>query len=125
MMSMAKILLVDDEEPLRALLCLWLQGHGHEVREAPNGARALYDLEHNQVDVVVCDLLMPDMDGLEVTREARRRGLTMPIIVTSGSSSADLARNMKAVAQVLGATTILAKPFGRDELLDAIKEVTK
>lgn len=117
---MAKILLIDDEEPLRALLRLWLDGAGYDVLETGSAAGALKRLDQGEVDLIITDLLMPDMDGLELTREIRRRGSVVPIVVMSGSSNEGLALAMLPIAKALGATSILSKPFSHGELLAVV-----
>jgi two-component system KDP operon response regulator KdpE len=115
-MSGARILVVDDEVQLRRALKRTLDGHGYAVREAEDGATALQEFEAFRPDVVLLDLMLPDMSGVDVCRELRRNYVT-PIIVLSvvGDEQA------KVAALDEGADDYLAKPFGSDELLARIR----
>jgi CheY-like chemotaxis protein len=106
---MAAILVVDDEPVERSLLATILRGGGHAVVEAPDGRQGLRALERDRFDLILCDLFMPETDGLELIREVRRRQLSIKVIVISGGSS-DGRLDMLAVAERLGAA-VICKPF--------------
>ena len=106
-----KILVVDDEPPIRKLLRMGLTSQGYEVLDAPNG-RAALDLLAKKPDLVILDLGLPDIDGLELLRSIRHRQADLPIVVLS--SRGDEAG--KVAALDLGADDYVTKPFGMDEL---------
>jgi two-component system, OmpR family, KDP operon response regulator KdpE len=108
----ARILVVDDEPPIRKLLRMGLTAHGYEVLEASNGRIAL-ELLAKKPHLVILDLGLPDIDGLELLRSIRHRQEGLPIVVLS--SRGDEAG--KVAALDLGADDYVTKPFGMDELL--------
>lgn len=124
---MTTILLVDDNDALRETFTEALELSGMTVLPAANGARALEQLEANAVDVIVTDLLMPDMDGLELILEMRRRQSEIPILlITGGLSSAltgplDPTEPCLATARALGAVRTLRKPILPSQLIHEIK----
>jgi two-component system KDP operon response regulator KdpE len=107
-----KILVVDDEPPIRKLLRMGLATQSYEVLEAPNGKTALQLLEQKP-DLIILDLGLPDMQGLDLLRALRARDESVPIVVLS--SRGDEAG--KVAALDLGADDYVTKPFGMDELL--------
>ena len=107
-----KILVVDDEPPIRKLLRLGLNAHGYDVHEAANGKSAL-DMLAKKPDLVILDLGLADIDGLALLKAIRQRHDSLPIIVLS--SRGDEAG--KVAALDLGADDYVTKPFGMDELL--------
>ena len=111
-----RILVVDDEAQFRRALTRSLEGHGYEVREAEDGAGALAESETFRPDVVLLDLMLPDMSGVDVCRELRRRH-QMPIIMLSAAGE----ERTKVEALDEGADDYLTKPFGMDELLARVR----
>jgi two-component system KDP operon response regulator KdpE len=107
----AKILIVDDEPPIRKLLRMGLTSQGYDVLEAQNGKVAL-ELISNNPDLVILDLGLPDIDGLELLKRIRQRENSLPIVVLS--SRGDEAG--KVAALDLGADDYVTKPFGMEEL---------
>ena len=107
----AKILIVDDEPPMRKLLRMGLTSQGYEVLEAPNGKLALELLDRKPA-LVILDLGLPDIDGPDLLQRIRHQHDDMPIIVLS--SRGDEAG--KVAALDLGANDYVTKPFGMDEL---------
>ena len=112
MSAPVKILVVDDEPPIRKLLRTGLGAQGYEVLDAPNGKAAL-ELLAKKPDLVILDLGLPDIDGLELLRRIRHLQSSLPIVVLS--SRGDEAG--KVAALDLGADDYVTKPFGMDELL--------
>lgn len=106
-----KVLVVDDEPPIRKLLRMGLGTQGYQTMDAPNAKTAL-DLMANQPDLVILDLGLPDMQGLELLRQIRSRTETVPIVVLS--SRGDEVTKVEALD--LGADDYVTKPFGMDEL---------
>ena len=116
---MAAILVVDDEEPIQELLRFNLEKEGYLVRVAKNGQEALKQVENNQPDLLVLDLMLPGMDGLEVCRKLRSnpRFQQLPIIMlTAKGEEID-----KVLGLELGADDYMTKPFSPRELLARIK----
>ncbi len=109
------ILVVDDERPIRRFLSTLL-GANYTVLEAANGAEALHLVAAERLDLVILDLGLPDMDGVEVTRRLRE-WTSIPIIVVSvREQEAD-----KIAALDAGADDYLTKPFGAGELLARVR----
>ncbi len=111
-----RILVVDDEKPLREFVARNLSVRGYEVLKAANGIEALAILQTHLMDLIILDLMMPHMDGLELTQRIRRSS-TVPIIVLS---ALDEERD-KVTALDLGADDYLTKPFGVEELLARVR----
>jgi two-component system, OmpR family, KDP operon response regulator KdpE len=112
-----RVLVVDDEPAIRRFLKASLGAQGFDVTEAQDATGALAQMARSAVDVLVLDLGLPDMDGLEVIRKLRDEGSAVPIIVLS-SRSDEVA---KVRALDLGADDYVTKPFGVDELLARIR----
>src|SRR5436190_6746238 len=109
---MPNVLIVDDEQSYRQLLTLVFETDGHSVRTAMNGRQALEALEKEPADVVVSDVKMPDMDGIEMLRKIRETNPDLSVIFMSGFASVETARE----AFKLGAHDIVTKPFDVEEL---------
>lgn len=107
-----KVLVVDDEPPIRKLLRMGLSAQGYDVLDAPNGKTAL-ELLDEKPNLVILDLGLPDIDGLELLRRIRHSQEGLPVVVLS--SRGDEAG--KVAALDLGADDYVTKPFGMDELL--------
>jgi two-component system KDP operon response regulator KdpE len=112
-----KILVVDDEPAIRRFLRTSLTAQGYLVTEAENGTAALEDLRRRPIDILVLDLGLPDINGLDIIERVRGQGSTVPIIVLS--SRTDETGKVKALD--LGADDYVTKPFGIDELLARIR----
>jgi two-component system KDP operon response regulator KdpE len=108
----AKVLVIDDEPPIRKLLRTGLSTQGYQILDAPNGKTGLELLAQNP-DLIILDLGLPDMQGLELLRMIRARNEKVPIVVLS--SRGDEAGKVQALD--LGADDYVTKPFGMDELL--------
>jgi two-component system KDP operon response regulator KdpE len=115
-MTAPRILVADDEAQLRRAVRRSLEGHGYAVREAGDGASSLRELGAFKPDVVLLDLVMPDMSGVEVCRELRKAS-HVPVIVLSVVGE----ERRKVEALDAGADDYLTKPFGMNELLARIR----
>ncbi len=115
-MDRIAVLVVDDEEQVRTFLAELLGSSGYQVRSASSGSQALEMLSGGSFDVVLLDVMMPEMSGLDVLKRYRASGGGAPVIVLSALSGADDAMR----AMKLGASDYLSKPFGADELEDAL-----
>jgi two-component system, OmpR family, KDP operon response regulator KdpE len=115
-----RVLVVDDEEEIRRFLRASLKTHQYEVIEANNGANAISLLRETHPDLMILDLGLPDMDGVEVTRRVRSWNQIPIIILSVRSREAD-----KIEALNSGADDYVTKPFGVGELLARIRVVMR
>ena len=115
---MTEILIVDDEPRLLRVLRLGMPDHGFNVMTAANGQEALKFLFDKQIDVLVTDIHMPVMDGVELIYEMERLGIKLPIVVTT--AHADVETAVKTLKH--GACDYIRKPFSVDELVDSVKK---
>ena len=111
-----KVLVVDDEPPIRKLLRVGLTTQGYDILDAPNGKTAL-ELIAQKPDLIILDLGLPDIDGLELLRRLREMNESVPIVVLSSRD----AEGAKVQALDLGADDYVTKPFGMEELLARIR----
>lgn len=119
---MIRILLAEDDELLRETLRIALEKAGYDVVPASNGVAALNLLRQTEFNVIVTDVLMPEMDGLEVIQSLRKASSDVPIVAISGGGRT---RNMDMLeyAREFGADRILPKPLLPRDLIAAVKEV--
>jgi CheY-like chemotaxis protein len=115
---MARVLVIDDSDSARALLPALLRAAGHEARVAAGGAEGLAAFCAGGADLVLCDLYMPDMDGLEVLSALRGEAPAVPVVLVTGGARGGL--GVARAAGLLGAG-LLRKPFSRDELAEAVR----
>jgi two-component system KDP operon response regulator KdpE len=115
-----RILIVDDERAIRRFLRAALTSHGYQIFEAENGQMALAAAAENRPDVVILDLGLPDMDGVEVTRQLRE-WYQAPIVILSVRDQ----ENDKIAALDAGADDYLTKPFGVGELMARIRVILR
>lgn len=116
----SRILVVDDEKAIRSFLRASLSSHGYNVFESANGEEALEKSVSVHPDAIILDLGLPDMDGLDVTKEIRKRS-KMPIIILSVREEA----MDKVAALDAGADDYLTKPFSTRELLARLRAVMR
>jgi two-component system, OmpR family, KDP operon response regulator KdpE len=114
------VLVVDDEKPLRDFVRRNLEARGYNVLNAANGLEALAIFQNEQVDLVILDIMMPHLDGLETARRIRQNSHVPIIVLTAMGEETDKVR-----AFDLGADDYLTKPFGVGELLGRIKAVLR
>lgn len=111
-----RVLIIDDEPLVRAHLRRVLELRGFLVRDAPNGRMGMAELTTCPIDLIVLDLSMPDMDGVELARQLRASGNTVPVVLCSGNLDGAVERGLRpGMVQ-----SVLQKPFSTDELLAAI-----
>ena len=115
---MANILIVDDEQSYRQLLSLVFEEQGNDIRTAMNGRQALEMLEAQPADVIISDVKMPDMDGIEMLRAVRETLPDLGVILMTAFASVDTARE----AFKLGADDFIQKPFDVEELKLIVKK---
>jgi DNA-binding response OmpR family regulator len=111
-----RILLVDDEQPIQTLLSFPLQRDGYEVVQASDGREALTRFSEQTFDLVVLDVMLPKMDGLEVCRRLRARSSVPIIMLTAKSEEID-----KVLGLELGADDYITKPFSMREFRSRVK----
>ena len=111
----AHILVIDDDHGVRLMLRSLLEAAGYQIVEAVDGKKGLMQLRERPADLVITDIVMPKMEGLETIREIKRGFPDVRIIVVSGSPGY-LPRALEA-----GADRAFPKPFSRDELLCAVE----
>jgi DNA-binding response OmpR family regulator len=118
---MKRILLIDDDLTLRKLFSQFLSRNGYDVLQAENGKIGLDMIGQDKPDLVITDILMPEMDGLEILL-ALRKCSTVPIIAISGGMR-NLPIDFLKQAKMFGARYIFEKPVPLDVLLSAVNEL--
>ncbi|ACV59788.1 response regulator [Alicyclobacillus acidocaldarius] len=113
-----KVLVVDDQFGIRVLLHEVLQREGYEVFQASNGPSALSIVEREQPDLVLLDMKIPGMDGLEILRNLRKLGVDAKVIMMTAYGELDLIHE----AMEMGAVAHFTKPFDIDELRRTVRE---
>jgi len=113
-----RILIVDDEESFRNVLTVILRKEGYEIEGAANGEAGLNKISNAAFDHVLCDIRMPQMDGLEFLRESQKAGAEAPVIMMSAYGTVDTAIE----AMKLGAYDYISKPFKPDEIILTLKK---
>ncbi|MBP7147428.1 MAG: response regulator [Acidobacteria bacterium] len=119
---MPRILVLDDDRQVRTLIRLVLERAGYQVDEASDGRTALEMQRSLPVDLLVADILMPEVDGIEVIREFRREFPKVRILAISGGGLA-YSGNYLDMARRAGASHALGKPFEHEDLLAAVREL--
>ena len=113
---MSTVLVVDDDERIRQLLRLYLERDGHRVLEAIDGPTALDMAAGRRVDLVLLDVMLPGVDGLEVCRRLREAGDVPIVLLTARSGDSD-----KVIGLDLGADDYVVKPFSPRELMARVR----
>ncbi|MGH7560304.1 MAG: response regulator [Gemmatimonadales bacterium] len=117
---MTRILLVDDDDLSRGAVHKMLERAGYIVESTGAGAEALARYRTDPVELVITDLIMPDMDGLEIIQELRKVNPSVRILAISGGGRVD-ANEYLSVARKFGAVEVLSKPFSNLELRQAVE----
>nr|WP_275980281.1 response regulator [Halalkalibacter alkaliphilus] len=115
--SVKKILVVDDQYGIRVLLCEILQKDGYVMHEAANGVQALKIVEEEKPDLVLLDMKIPGMDGLEILKRIKENHAEVDVIMMTAYGELNLINE----AMSLGAITHFAKPFDIDDIREVIK----
>ena len=115
---MATILIIDDEEIIRVLLRSALEAEGYEVTEAANGREGLELYRQRPTNLVITDIVMPELNGLDMLLELTREFLHAKVIAISGAGGE---QNVLDVAKLLGARQTFQKPFSMPQLLGAVR----
>jgi len=115
----ARILIVDDKQSFRFMVQGYLRDIGIDCLGAADGVEALTVLDHSAIDLVLSDLVMPDMDGMALLREVRRRSPRLPFLLITAHGSVDTA----VAAMKEGADDYLLKPLHREELILTVTRI--
>lgn len=120
-MGTKRALIVDDSRSMRQMVSFTLKGAGFELLEAENGQDALTKLKGQKVNVIITDLNMPVMDGIEFIRTARTtpEARFLPILILTTESQ----QEKKVEAKAAGATGWIVKPFQPEKLLQTLQKV--
>jgi DNA-binding response OmpR family regulator len=119
---MKKILIIDDDRVLRQTLAAALETERYEVGEAADGREGLNKAIQGNYDLVVLDIVMPTLGGLEVCRKLREAGRQIPVIIMSGQKKKEMD---KVLGLELGGDDYLTKPFGTDEFVARVHAVLR
>ena len=119
---MKKILIVDDDPALRESVAVLLESEGYKVSQAADGREGLEKALKGQFDLVVLDLVMPMLGGLDVCRKMREGGVQTPVIILTGEKKEEVD---KVVGLELGADDYVVKPFGTSELVARVHAVLR
>lgn len=125
---MSRVLVVDDDQGVRNVVKTVLERRGYDVTAAEDGRSAITAVEDEKFDVVIVDIFMPGMDGLETIRLFNKHAPSVPVIAISGfmfRNSATPAPDFRSMATKLGATYSLHKPFRARELMHAVSACLK
>ena len=117
---MPRILVIDDDATIRRMLHTLLEREGHEILEASNGKEALRLHRVSPVELVITDILMPEMDGLELILALRRQAPDLRVIAMSGGGDSKQ-HQVLDVAEPFGAFATVRKPFKLDEMLTTVR----
>ena len=122
---MTRILVIDDDEAVRTTIQLMLQRGAFDVAVAENGRAGVAGLTREPFDLVIVDIFMPEMEGLETIMTFHRLAPSVPIIAISGSvpqQGTDVAPDFLEMAKHFGAVHRLRKPFRSEDLLQAVQK---
>jgi two-component system alkaline phosphatase synthesis response regulator PhoP len=117
---MPTVLIVDDEENIRTLVTAYLEAEGYTVYTAPDGPGGLTAFRRYHPDLVVLDVMLPGMDGLEVLQHIRRESEAYVLMLTAKSEEAD-----RVIGLTVGADDYLTKPFSPRELVARVKVILR
>ena len=118
---MFNILVVEDNRDLRELLCDALTGEGYRAYSSSDGNEALTRLEETFFDLIIADIMMPNMDGLQLTEELRRAGIDTPILIATARDDYETLQS----GFTLGADDYMVKPVNVNELLLRVKALLR
>lgn len=120
---MANILVVDDDEQYPIMLAKILRNHEHKVTIANDGAEALKLCTIQQFDLIVSDILMPNVDGIDLIIELIDKNSKVPVIAISGGRNTMTAEFNLQSASTLGVQAVLKKPFSNEKFLTTVNDV--
>jgi CheY-like chemotaxis protein len=115
-----RVLIVDDEPAIAELVAIILGGRGFEVTVASSGHEGLDRVGESTPDLIITDMIMPDMEGIEFLRALRKGGINVSVIVMSGDR---VGQQFFEAARLLGAKARLQKPFSGQQLLETVTRI--
>ena len=118
---MAYVLVVDDEESIRKLLTRWLAGWGYESKEAGNAKDALALMAERPAAIMLCDVMMPEHDGIWLAEQVRNRWPGTAVVMASSAQDMDTVMRMRKQ----GVVDYVTKPFGREMLRQALQRASE
>ncbi len=118
---MKKALTVDDSFTVRNLVKMTLEGLGFQVDEASNGKEALSKAAANKYDIIICDINMPVMNGLDFLKEFKKNNRATPVLMVTTETES----SKKQIAKQYGATGWIVKPFNPNDLIKVVKRVVR
>lgn len=118
---MKTLLVVDDERAVTDVIKKLLSDRYNVVTEN-DGRNALQIIESTALDLIISDMIMPDVDGIELISHIRKRGIRTPVLIMSGNP---LGQKFLEAASILGATERLTKPFSRDQLIESVERALR
>ena len=113
---MTNVLIVDDEVSVREMIVSMIESLGCETYEAENGIKAKEVFDTVEIDLLVTDIVMPDMHGIDLIMDIKKTHENLPIIAISGGGGLTGRYDYLEIAKLVGAKNILKKPFSMDEL---------
>ena len=119
---MAKILVIDDDATIQMVFSQFLTSLGHEIMQAENGKEGMSRIQETRPDLVITDIMMPEMDGLEILMQLRSTHDSVPVIAISGGMRS-LPVNFLQQAKLFGARYVFEKPVPLDVLRNAVTEL--
>ena len=117
---MATILVIDDEEPIRGIVEAYLKAEGNTVYLAEDGVQGLALFRRHKPDLIILDIMLPGMDGLEVLQQIRRESAVYVLLLTAKSDEMD-----RVIGLTVGADDYLTKPFSPRELVARVKAILR
>ena len=117
-----KLLMIEDDQVLRETTAAFLEAEGFVVKTAADGKTGFELASKEKADLIVTDLMLPGLNGLEICRKLREKGIGTPVIMLTGQKKDEID---KVVGLELGADDYLTKPFGQRELLARINAVLR
>src|ERR671932_1783251 len=114
------VLVVEDEASIASFVSLYLKNAGYEVRTAANGADALAAVQSQQPSLIVLDLMLPDIDGIEICRRIRQKSEVPILMLTARDEDVD-----KIIGLEVGADDYMTKPFNPRELVARVKSILR
>src|SRR5881275_2373248 len=118
--STQSVLVVEDEASIASFVSLYLKNAGYEVRTATNGTDALASVQSQQPSLIVLDLMLPDIDGIEICRRIRQKSDVPILMLTARDEDVD-----KIIGLEVGADDYMTKPFNPRELVARVKSILR
>ena len=112
-----KVLLIEDEERVASFVVKGLEAHGYAVEHVATGTEALARIRADEPDLILLDLTLPDLDGMEILRRLREDGIAVPVIILTARGDVD----DRVHGLDVGADDYLTKPFAFDELVARLR----